>query len=283
MNSASRGARCGSRSADVPGDIPRLGMLRELGARLGHALVKVDRVLLHVDVATRPLAEVKHAIRAYWSTFNDHPDQWRAGLMGWEQRLLHRWVRPGDRLLLIGCGSGRELHAMLEHGCEVVGVEPSGETLDIARAALGRAGRSALLVQGFVEDVDLPGIFDVCWFSYFSYSYIPDRRRREALLRRLSEHLGPGGRVVLTCLSQSSPPRSRALAIGRAAGRIARSDWEMAPGDELLRGAPAYRVFHYQHVFSPAEVAREAEAGGLEVAAAHPPEAFVLQIARHAG
>jgi SAM-dependent methyltransferase len=256
---------------------PRLGLVRELGARLGQALIRLDRLILHVDVGTRSLADVKRSIQAYWSTFNDRPEQWSSGLLDWERRLLDRSVRSGDRLLLIGCGSGRELRAMLERGCAVVGVEPSIETLEIARREAGAAAAAVDFLHGFVEDLTLPGDFDVCWFSYFSYSYIPDRRRRVVLLAQLADHLRSGGRIVVTCHCQAQRSGARAVAVGRLAGRVWRNDWEMADGDEIVRAQPDFRVFHYQHVFTPAELAAESTAAGLVVSESHLPEAVVLQ------
>lgn len=258
-------------------DEPRLGILRDLGARLGQTFLKADRLILHVDVATRPLEDVKRSIQAYWSTFNDRPDQWNGGLLEWERRLLDHAVRPGSRLLLIGCGSGRELRAIVERGCHVVGVEPAERTLEIARTEFRTAGDAVRLLHGFVEDVDLPGDFDVCWFSYFSYSYIPDSRRRIALLNRLARHLRPDGRIIVTCHCQSRTSRSRAVAIGRLAGRVWRTDWVLSDGDELARAQPAFRVFHYQHVFTPMHLTEEAAAAGLAVAEWHLPEAAILQ------
>ena len=259
----------------MPSDVPRLGVVREIAARVGHACVTADRLLLHLDVATRPLADVKAAIGAYWSTFRADPSLTAGGLMVWEQLVLGRVVWPGDRVLLIGCGSGREVLAFSQRGCEVVGVEPSGETLAIARASSAQTGQSVTLLHGFAEDVDLPGTFDVCWFSYFAYSYIPDRRRRVALLKRLAAQLRPRGRIVVTCLSDAAPPRSRVVRIGQWVGRLARNDWQMAEGDVFVRAEPTIRLFHYQHVFSVDELAGELADGGLTLDARFPPEAFV--------
>lgn len=257
-------------------DEPRLGFVREAGARLGQIFIRLDRLILHVDVATRSLEDVRRSIQSYWSTFNDRPDQWNSGLLEWERPLLEHVVRPGDRVLLIGCGSGRELRAFRERGCSLVGVEPARRTLEIARQEFGE-GDAVAFVEGFVEDAALPGDFDVCWFSYFSYSYIPDRRRRVALLGRLALHLRPAGRIVVTCHCQARPRQSRAVQIGRFAGKAWSADWELADGDELVRAQPAFRLFHYQHVFDPAELMDESAAAGLVVVERHLPEAVVLQ------
>jgi SAM-dependent methyltransferase len=244
---------------------PRLGPIREFGARLGQTFIKLDRVILHLDVATRSLADVKRSIQSYWSTFNDRPEQWSSGLLDWEQRLLAAAVRPGDRLLLIGCGSGRELRPMLDRGCTIVGVEPSASTIEIARREWIQAATRIEFLQGFIEDLVLAGDFDVCWFSYFSYSYVPDRQRRVALLRKLAGHLRPGGRIVVTAHCQPRRPRSRAVTLGRFAGRLRRTDWALADGDEIVRAQPAFRVFHYQHVFTPEELDAESNDAGFTV------------------
>lgn len=260
----------------MPSDPRRAGFVRGLSARVGYALSAADRVLLHLEVATRPLSGVKDAIAEYWSTFESGMDGRVAGLMPWERALLDRCVRPGDRVLLAGCGSGRELCSFVRYGCAVVGVEPSAEALDVARRTRTACDGDVTLMHGFVEDVDLSGDFDVCWFSYLCYSYIPDRQRRVALLGKLSRRLRPGGRIVVTCASRPDPPQSRAVQLGRAVGRVFRTDWQMSAGDVFVRDSPRFRLFHYQHVFTPEEIHAEARDAGLAVKESHPPEAFVL-------
>lgn len=71
--------------------------------------------------------------------------------------LLKDWLKPGSRVLDVGCGSGEFAYLAKQAGCEVVAFDPGGEYLDFARDEYG--------VEAFIsrwEDADLePGSFDV--------------------------------------------------------------------------------------------------------------------------
>ncbi len=50
-------------------------------------------------------------------------------------RLVH--PLPGERVLDIGCGTGRDLSMFLDHGLSLTGIDPSAYMLDLARQRLG--------------------------------------------------------------------------------------------------------------------------------------------------
>jgi ubiquinone/menaquinone biosynthesis C-methylase UbiE len=69
-----------------------------------------------------------------------------------EDQLLLRLLEPvrGERVLDIGCGTGRHLSMFLELGLDVTGVDASPHMLAIAREKLGHR---ADLYQGLAEDL----------------------------------------------------------------------------------------------------------------------------------
>src|SRR6266446_8777737 len=90
--------------------------------------------LFHYSAAsTLSLAEMKEGIRRSWQGFNSREADIAAGLMHWEKDLLQRFVHPGAAVLIIGCGSGRDLIPLAERGCRVTGIEPESSALDIVR------------------------------------------------------------------------------------------------------------------------------------------------------
>jgi len=69
-----------------------------------------------------------------------------------EDQLLLRLLEPvrGERVLDIGCGTGRHLSMFLEMGLDVTGLDASPHMLDIVREKLGHR---AELHQGLAEDL----------------------------------------------------------------------------------------------------------------------------------
>jgi ubiquinone/menaquinone biosynthesis C-methylase UbiE len=69
-----------------------------------------------------------------------------------EEQLIARLLQPvrGERILDIGCGTGRNLVSFLEMGFDVAGLDASPYMLDIARKKLAHR---AELFKGFAEDL----------------------------------------------------------------------------------------------------------------------------------
>jgi len=124
-----------------------------------------------------------------WSGLPDDPDPW-----AWERRraLLLSDVRPGERVLDLGCGAGRFVAALRDAGADPVGVE-------LAEAALGRARRNApgADLRRVAPDGSLPlghREIDVVWCSEV-LEHVPDTIGFLTEVRRV---LRPGGRLLVT-------------------------------------------------------------------------------------
>ena len=163
-------------------------------------------------------------------------------------------------MLVIGAGSGRDVLPLVERGFQVTGIEPASTSLNVARRLLDKKGLSATLIDGFFEDVPVTGRFDAVIFSFYSYSYIPESRRRIAALRKASAHLSPGGHVLVS-YPPVPPPHPTLIRLARAAGVIAHSDWRLEPGDLVTVHGGGFQG--YGHAFQPGEIEREAAAAEL--------------------
>lgn len=224
-----------------------------------------SRAVIYSAAGVLGRASMQRAIAKTWDRFSRTDAAIFSGLMPWEQAWYGRILKPGDHILLVGCGSGRDLLALLELGYRVDGLDPSQSAIDLARSILQRRGLSALLYTGAIEDAVPPGMFDAVIFSWFAYGYIPGRAARIGALRGLIPRLKPGGRVLISYIPAGTPPRSLPIALTRLVARVARSDWGPERGDVLGPPSGDRHAIDYEHHFLADELEREAVTAGLAV------------------
>ena len=109
--------------------------------------------------------------------------------------VMYLLARPGGRLLEVGCGSGRMLRLMKDHGWEVEGV-------DFDPAAVENARSKGLDVRlGTLEDQNYPDDhFDAVTMSHL-VEHVPDPLQ---LLLESYRILKPGGRMVVVTPNNES-------------------------------------------------------------------------------
>jgi SAM-dependent methyltransferase len=247
--------------------------LTELGARSARAaLVTTARGLerarawcVSLAAATLRLREVRAGIEETWRGFAAGEAEIDAGLDPAETSVVSKFITAGDRVLVVGCGTGRDVIPLVRMGCEVVGVDPVREAVATARRALEARGLRASIVEGYFEESDVPGGFDVILFSNHCYSYIPGRRRRVEVLRKAGARLTAPGHLLVTYIASPSPSGARSLRAMRSVSRLTGSDWQPEAGDRLEPLDGARGSFAYEHLFRPGEVEEEAGDAGLTV------------------
>lgn len=222
------------------------------------------RASMYLAAGTLRLQDLRPAIANAWQEFGPEEPYILSGLLPSEKALYDRFVKPGDRILVVGCGTGREVIALLKLGYRVEGLDIAPRAIARARQMLAREGLSAELYTGPIEAVALPGSFDAFVFSAFCYGYIPQADHRIGVLRKLRAHLKPGGRVLMSYLPAEQPPRALPIRLTQLAARLTRSDWRPGLGDVV--GPPGWspRV-HYEHQFVDGEFEKEVRAAGLTV------------------
>jgi SAM-dependent methyltransferase len=191
------------------------------------------------------------------------------GLFPWEQRFYGRFLAPGDRVLVVGCGGGRDLIALLELGCRAEGLEPVAVCAEQARERLAARGLAADVVTADIVTAVLRRRYDAVVFSWLCYSYIPLRARRIAVLRKVTAHLEPGGRILISYVPAPQPLRRLPWRLAWLASQLSRADWRPEHGD-VFSARPDTGCIHYEHQFTEDEIEAEAHAAGLVVALHEP-------------
>jgi SAM-dependent methyltransferase len=236
-------------------------------ASLALALARASTAVTYAAAGTLTLAALERHAQRDWHDFGlGQTDQdIAAGLFAWEQDFCLPFLKPGDRILVVGCGGGRDLLALLERGYRAAGLEPVASCTALAARRLAERGLRAELITGAIETADVGARFDVFLFSWFCYSYIPTRARRVAVLGKVRTLLPPDGRVLISYIRAQPAPRRSLWRLARAAAWATRSDWRPEYGDVVVTRADN-RCLHYEHRFQPDEIEAEAMAAGLSVA-----------------
>ncbi len=228
---------------------------------------RASSLLFHAAAGAARLADLRAAIQREWDYQAADSDSYIAsGLMPWERAFYLAFLKPDDRILLIGCGTGRDLLALRELGYRAEGLDVGPWCTARARAVLKARHLDTPVYTGAIETTDVPGTFDVFIFSWFCYSYIPHSETRTAVLRKLRGQLASGGRILVTYEPVRTPSRRLPIRLARLVGRLSGSDWRPEYGDVVRLGDPGRYFEHFEHRFTPDGLEEEAQVAGLTVA-----------------
>ena len=229
--------------------------------RLSHGLAFLAGGFLRLE-------DFKHDVAGYFDDYSPSTAEIHEGLNPLEERMYRQAVRVGARVCVVGCGTGRDLLPFVAAGHEVVGIEPAPTAVATARRVLREGGGAATVIHGFIEDVELPGMFDAVIFSPHCYSYIPGSARRVAVLEKVRDHLNPDGRIALNFLRRTGSWSRVGVSIAGAVARLSGSDCPWEPHDIAQWAEHRHgRGVFFEHYFLPTEVHDEAARAGLRVVA----------------
>jgi SAM-dependent methyltransferase len=244
------------------------GPIRALAYRLlwssSHALVKGSNACLYLAAGLLRERDLDAASQIRWRESVPEVDDVDYGLDVWEQRIYGELLTRSDRVLLVGCGSGRDLIPLVELGYNVTGLDPVPELVDLAKTNLAKRGLSAPVHAGFVETWDMAEPFDVVLFSGACYSYVRPSALRVETLRRIKARLSQKGRIIINYMGLVQQSRLSTM-LTRLSAQLSRADWRPEPGDCFSRDHRVQPILRCEHLFRPGEVASECQLAGLRV------------------
>ncbi len=184
---------------------------------------------------------------------------------------LERWGLAGNRLLDVGCGTGKSLIPMLERGWQCSGCDISPAMVEIAR---DKTGDRAHLIVADMRELPRIGRFDLVWSLNDSINYLLDPHQLELALRGMRANLADTGLLVFdvnTLLSYRTffaeqrvvEHEGRRLVWNGEAAR------DQAPGSIAtarfeVEGDPPSTHVHRQRHFSEADVRDALQKAGLD-------------------
>jgi SAM-dependent methyltransferase len=127
------------------------------------------------------------------------------GAVQWKfiQEFAAERIRPGMRVLDLGCGTGIYANVMAKHGADVLGIDPSDDYLAVARSNAVPRTRFEKMKIGEAGDLDaIPsGAFDLVFMSdallfYFVPFYPGQKTDIQVLLADIRRVLKPDGLFI---------------------------------------------------------------------------------------
>jgi SAM-dependent methyltransferase len=140
-------------------------------------------------------------------------------------------VDPRATVLDLACGTGRHAKQLASHGCRVLGIDLSAESISAAKESEG----PNLWFRR--QDMRLPfgdRVFDYVFNLFTSFGYFADLGEHLTVVHNVAQSLKPGGRFVLDYLN------------------VARAENRLVPEETAARDAATYHIRRWadgDHIF----------------------------------
>jgi ubiquinone/menaquinone biosynthesis C-methylase UbiE len=192
--------------------------------------------------------------------------------------LSQQGVKPKN-ILDVCCGTGILTEMLAREGFRMTGVDLSEEMIAVARRKASRKKLPLRYEVADVSEMDLGESFDAAYSFFDSLNYITDPHRLDLAIRRVFEHLRPGGSFVFDL--NTAYAFEAKLFDQRQLGKAAkvRYNWKghWDPESRLIRvemrfwkGDREYAEEHWQRAYDDEQVrAMLAGAGFEDVRAFH--------------
>ena len=134
---------------------------------------------------------------------------------------LSQYIKDGDKVLDLGCGTGRLYQLFGENQVEYVGMDNSMGQLEMAREQFPEGNfRFGELTITSLDDEE----FDII-YCIAAFHHLPNKELRLKSLREMSRVLKPGGYVVMTNWNLFSDSAQKNVAKGKWKQKIGTGDF----------------------------------------------------------
>lgn len=124
------------------------------------------------------------------------------------QTLRHAAIRPGERILDVGCGTGVLTRMTLEaagSSGSAVGIDPASKMIRVARGTAARLGSQAQFKVAAIEALPFPAASFDAVLSSLMLHHLPPHTKRQGLAE-VYRVLKPGGRLVVADFDHPGNP-----------------------------------------------------------------------------
>jgi ubiquinone/menaquinone biosynthesis C-methylase UbiE len=106
-------------------------------------------------------------------------------------------IKPGDKILDIGCGTGRHSIELSRRGLNVLGIDPSEVMIAAARERAAGESNNQEFLQMKGEDFQRINEFDASICLFTTLGQVIDREDNRQLLHNAARSLRPGGYFIV--------------------------------------------------------------------------------------
>jgi 2-polyprenyl-3-methyl-5-hydroxy-6-metoxy-1,4-benzoquinol methylase/GNAT superfamily N-acetyltransferase len=145
-----------------------------------------------VNAYDRMAIGVAETGRHNWTIHTTHELDWLVEALG---------LKPGQKILDIGCGLGRHAIGLAQRGFEVVGVDFSAASIEYAQSMAERAGVAVRFVHADCRKCALDEKFDaaLCLYDVVGSFPLDDDNRR--ILKTIAAHVDPGIPIAVSVMN----------------------------------------------------------------------------------